>query len=128
WRVPGRRADRRKPPKEPWHLATTLGCPARALCWYWRRGWVEQSFRDAKQRFGLERVRVGTPARPTPPLLALTPAPAWLLWAAPTEASAAAWAAHVGPRGRLSWLTRVLPWLDAHPHPSWPPTPAAATP
>jgi hypothetical protein len=127
WRVPGRRANRRKPPAEPWYLATTLGCPARALCWYWRRGWIEQSFRDAKQRFGLERVRVGTPARLTRLLLGLTLALAWLLLAAPPAALGAAWAAHVGQRGRLSWLSLALAWFDAHPHPSWPTTPATAT-
>lgn len=128
WRVPGRRADRRKPPEEPWYLATTLGCPARALCWYWRRGWIEQSFRDAKQRFGLERVRVGTPDRLTRLLLGLTLALAWLLLAAPAAAFGAAWAAHIGQWGRLSWLTRILAWVDAHPHPSWPATPSTPTP
>jgi hypothetical protein len=128
WRVPGRRTNARKPPKEPWYLATTLGCPARAVCWYWRRGWIEQSFRDAKQRFGLERVRVGTPARLTRLLLGLTLALTWLLLAAPPAALGAAWAARVGQRGRLSWLTRVLAWFDLHPHPSWPAAPATATP
>jgi hypothetical protein len=128
WRVPGRRTNPRKPPQEPWYLATTLGCAARALCWYWRRGWIEQSFRDAKQRFGLERVRVGTPERLTRLLLGLTLALAWLLLAAPAAAFGAAWAAHIGTRGRLSWLTRVLAWVDAHPQMSWPSALAAATP
>src|SRR5262249_58586175 len=117
WRVPGRRANRRKPPTEPWYLATTLGCPARALCWYWRRGWIEQSFRDAKQRFGLERVRVGTPARLTRLLLGLTLALAWLLLAAATEAFRAARAAHVGARRRPSRLTRRLTSLHPPPPP-----------
>ena len=40
WRVAGcrRRDPRRREPKEPWYLATSLGGPGRAIAWYWRRG------------------------------------------------------------------------------------------
>ena len=71
WRVAKCRA-RREPPQEPWYLATSLGTAGRAVAWYWRRGWIEQSFKDAKSRFGLARVRVGCPERLTRLLAALT--------------------------------------------------------
>jgi hypothetical protein len=50
WRVAKRHADpRRKTPKEPCgcplgSMATSLGDAGRAVAWYWRRGWIEQSF------------------------------------------------------------------------------------
>jgi hypothetical protein len=37
-----------------------------------KRGWIEQSFKDAKGRFGLARVRVGRPERLGRLLMALT--------------------------------------------------------
>lgn len=126
--VPGRRANRRKTPEGPWYLAITLGCPARAPCWCWRRGWIGQSFREAKQRLGLERVRVGTPDRRTRLLLGLTLASACLLPAAPPAAFRPARAAHVGTRGPLSRPSRILARFDDHPQPSWPPAPSTATP
>jgi hypothetical protein len=80
WRVPkGRAGDpRRKQPGEPWYLATSLGTARRAASWYWQRGWIEQSFKDAKSRFGLKRVRVGSPERLSRLLMALTIALSWL--------------------------------------------------
>lgn len=63
WRVSKSRAKnpRRKQPKEPWYLATSLGSARSGASWYWQRGWIEQSFKDAKNRFGLAGVRVGSP-------------------------------------------------------------------
>jgi len=49
-----------------------------AASWYWQRGWIEQSFKDSKSRFGLARVRVGRPERLSRLLMALTIALAWL--------------------------------------------------
>lgn len=74
WRIPkGRAGDpRRKQPEEPWYLATSLKDARSAASWYWQRGWIEQSFRDAKSRFGLKRVRVGSPERSSRLLMALT--------------------------------------------------------
>ena len=62
WRVPKSRArnPRCKQPEEPWYLATSLKKAKSAASWYWQRGWVEQSFKDSKSRFGLARVRVGS--------------------------------------------------------------------
>lgn len=61
-----------------WYLATSLKDAKSAACWYWQRGWIEQSFKDAKSRFGLARVRVGTPERLSRLLMALSVALSWL--------------------------------------------------
>ena len=113
WRLAKCRTSK-KAPKEPWYLATTLGTAARAIAWYWRRGWIEQSFKDAKSRFGLARARVGCPERLTRLLPALTLALAWLMLAALPRAGAlpAAWHAHVAQRGRASLVTLALALLD----------------
>ena len=80
WRLSKSRAKnpRRKQPKEPWYLATSLGSARSAASWYWQRGWIEQSFKDAKNRFGLAGVRVGSPERLGRLLMALTIAVCWL--------------------------------------------------
>lgn len=80
WRVSKSRAKnpRRKRPEEPWYLATSLSSAKSAVSWYWQRGWIEQSFKDAKSRFGLSGVRVGTPERLGRLLMALTIALSWL--------------------------------------------------
>ncbi len=75
WKVAKSRA---KEPDEPWYLATTFEDAKSAANWYWQRGWIEQSFRDAKSRFGLKRVRVGSPERLGRLLMALTIALSWL--------------------------------------------------
>src|SRR5215211_6592514 len=73
WRISKSRAKnpRREQPKEPWYLATSLKDAKSAASWYWQRGWIEQSFKDAKSRFGLARVRVGCPERLSRLLMAL---------------------------------------------------------
>ncbi len=75
WKVAKSRA---KEPEEPWYLATTFEDAKSATNWYWQRGWIEQSFRDAKSRFGLKRVRVSSPKRLSRLLMALTIALTWL--------------------------------------------------
>lgn len=75
WKVAKSRA---KNPEEPWYLATTFEDAKSATNWYWQRGWIEQSFRDAKSRFGLDGVRVGSPERLSRLLMALTIALSWL--------------------------------------------------
>ena len=75
WKVAKSRA---KEPDEPWYLATTLEDAKSAANWYWQRGWIEQSFRDAKSRFGLKGVRVGSPERLSRLLMAFTIALSWL--------------------------------------------------
>ncbi len=113
WRVAKCRTSK-EPPKEPWYLATSLGTAARAVAWYWRRGWIEQSFKDAKSRFGLARVRVGCPERLTRLLAALTLALAWLTLAALPAALPPGWHAHVAQRGRASLVSLALAFLDEH--------------
>jgi Transposase DDE domain len=81
WRLSKSRARdprRRERPKEPWYLATSLGSARSAVSWYWQRGWIEQSFKDAKSRFGLSRVKVGCPERLSRLLMGLTIALSWL--------------------------------------------------
>ncbi|MGH3147076.1 MAG: transposase [Rubrobacter sp.] len=82
WRVPKSRArdPPRKQPEEPWYLlATSLkDAQSAAASWYWQRGWIEQSLKDSKSRFGLEEVKVGCPKRLSRLLIALTVALAWL--------------------------------------------------
>ena len=80
WRITKSRAKdpRRKQPEEPWYLATSLKDAKMAASWYWQRGWIEQSFRDSKSRFGLGRVRVGCPKRLSRLLMALSLAITWL--------------------------------------------------
>jgi hypothetical protein len=80
WKVPKSRArnPRRKQPGEPWYLATSLDDPKSAASWYWQRGWIEQSFKDAKSRFGLARVKLGSSERLSRLLMALTIALSWL--------------------------------------------------
>jgi DDE family transposase len=111
WRVAKCRASK-KPPEEPWYLATSLGSAPRAIAWYWRRGWIEQSFKDSKSRFGLARVQVGCPRRLTRLLAALTLALAWLTLAALPAALPAGWHAHVAQRGRASLVSLALALLD----------------
>lgn len=67
WRLPkGRARDpRRKRPEEPWYLATSLQDPRSAANWYRQRGWIGQSFKDAKSRFGTGADPL--PGAPEPP-------------------------------------------------------------
>jgi hypothetical protein len=113
WRVAKCRTSK-KAPKEPWYLATSLGTVGRAVAWYWRRGWIEQSFKDAKSRFRLKHVQVGCPKRLGRLLAALTLALAWLTLAALPAVGALppGWQAHVAARGRASLVSLALALLD----------------
>lgn len=118
WRLPKAvaRNPRRKPPKDPWYLATSLAAPETAVAWYWQRGWIEQSFKDAKQCFGLARVQVGSPDRLTRLLMALTLALTWLTVAALPECGGGglrAAAARLTQWGRLSLISLGLARLDS---------------
>ena len=116
WRLPKaqQRNPRRHPPKDPWYLATSLASASCAVAWYGQRGWIEQSFKDSKSRFGLAAVQVGTPERLNRLLMALTLALAWLTLAALPEVRAvpAHWAAHVAQFRRISLIGLALAWLD----------------
>ena len=106
--------SRRGLPEEPWYLATSLQGPRSAANWYWQRGWIEQSFKDSKSRFGLARVRVRCPGRLSRLLMALTIALSWLtLMGLPeTGAMPSCWHAAVAQRGRASVVSLALALLD----------------
>jgi hypothetical protein len=116
WKVSRSRArnPRREPPREPWYLATSLKDAKSAASWYWQRGWIEQSFKDAKSRFGLARVRVRCPERLSRLLMALTVALTWLSLMGLPELGAMPrrWHAAVAQRGRASITSLALALLD----------------
>jgi len=87
WRLPRhQQRDRRQAkPERPWYLATNQPIAAQAVAWYRQRFWIEESFKDSKSRFRLKHVQIGTPARLTRLLLALTIAWCWLALAALPE-------------------------------------------
>ncbi len=115
WRVAKRHADpQRKAPKQPWYLATSLGDAGRAVAWYWRRGWIEQSFKDSKSGFGMDTAQIRCPLRLTRLLAALTIALSWLtlLGLPRLGLLPEGWAAHVAQRGNVSILSQALAFLD----------------
>ena len=124
WRLPRHQArDRRcRQPAEPWYLATDLGSADRAAAWYRQRGWIEQSFRDSKSRFGLAKVQVACPRRLSRLLAALTLALAWLALLALPEGRhrPPRWRTAVAQWGRPSITALALERLDAHHDPTCP--------
>jgi hypothetical protein len=116
WKLPKSRLrdPRRGFPEEPWYLATSLEDPRSATNWYWQRGWIEQSFKDAKGRFGLARVQVGSSERLSRLLMALTIALSWLTLMGLPEVGAIPrhWHATVAQRGRASVVSVALELLD----------------
>jgi hypothetical protein len=111
WKVVKSRA---KKPEEPWYLATTFKDAKSATNWYWQRGWIEQSFRDAKSRFGLKRVRVGSPERLSRLLMALTLALSWLTLMGLPESGLLpeGFRAAVSAWGRASVISMALSLLE----------------
>jgi hypothetical protein len=117
WKVSRSRAasnPRRKVPAEPWYLATSLQDAKAAASWYWQRGWIEQSFKDSKSRFGLARVQIGSPERLCRLLMALTISLSWLTLMALPEVGVMPnhWHAAVAQRGRASITSLALALLD----------------
>jgi hypothetical protein len=116
WRISKSRArePRRRQPPEPWYLATSLQSAKAAVAWYWQRGWIEQSFKDSKGRFGLSGVRVGCPQRLSRLLAALTIALSWLTLAALPEIGAVPRGFHaaISQRGRASVISLALALLE----------------
>ncbi len=118
WRVSKSRAKnpRREQPEKPWYLATraSLKNAKSAVSWYWQRGWIEQSFKDAKSRFGLARVRVGCPKRLSRLLMALTIALSWLTLMGLPEGGVvpAGFRSAVVAWGRASVTSRALTLLE----------------
>ncbi len=116
WRIPKSRArdPRRKQPEEPWYLATSLKDAQVSASWFWQRGWIEQSFKDSKGRFGLDEVMVGCPKRLSRLLIGLTVALAWLTLMALPEVGVMPrrWHAAVAQRGRASVISLALALLE----------------
>ena len=116
WRIPKSRArdPRRKQPEEPWYLATSLKDAQSAASWYWQRGWIEQSFRDSKGRFGLDEVRVSCPERLSRLVMALTVALGWLTLMGLPEVGVMprGWHSAVAQRGRASVISLALALLE----------------
>jgi hypothetical protein len=116
WRIPKSRArdPRRKQPEEPWYLATSLRDAHNAASWYWQRGWIEQSFKDSKGRFGLDEVMVGCPRRLSRLLIGLTVALAWLTLMGLPEVGVMprGWHSAVAQRGKASIISLALALLD----------------
>ena len=111
WKVAKSRA---KEPEEPWYLATSLKNAKMAASWYWQRGWIEQSFKDSKSRFGLARVRAGCPKRLSRLLMALSLALAWLSLMGLPESGLLpeGFRAAVSAWGRVSVTTMALSLLE----------------
>jgi Transposase DDE domain len=125
WRLPRhqhRASHQAQPqqPEQPWYLATNLPTAAQAVAWYRQRFWIEESFRDAKSRFRLKHAQIGSPARLTRLLMALTIALCWLaLFALPELhalpdgfATVRDWSAAACTWGRPSFLSLALVALD----------------
>jgi Transposase DDE domain len=117
WRLP-KGQKRSNPggeePAEPWYLATSLKDAKSAASWYRQRGWIEQSFKDSKSRFGLARAQVRCPERLSRLLMALTLALSWLTLMGLPEGGAMprGWHASVAQRGRASVMSLALALLD----------------
>ncbi len=117
WKVSKSRARnlRRKQPEEPWYLATSLHSARSAASWYWHRGWIEQSFKDTKSRFGLKGVRVGCTERLGRLLMALSIALSWLTLMALPESGGAlprGFRAAVSAWGKASVISLALSLLE----------------
>jgi hypothetical protein len=99
-------------------MATSLGDAGRAVAWYWRRGWIEQSFKDSKGDFGMDAAQIRCPVRLTRLLAALTLALSWLtpLGLPRLGLLPQGWHAHVAQRGRASIVSQALAFLDEYGH------------
>jgi len=96
-------------------LATTFKDAKSATNWHWQRGWIEQSFRDAKSRFGLKkRVRVSSPERLSRLLMALSIALSWLTLMGLPESGLLpeGFRAAVSAWGRASVISTALSLLE----------------
>lgn len=86
------------------------------VAWYWRRGWIKQSFKDSKSGFGMDAAQIRSPDRLTRLLAALTIALSWLtLLGLPRLGFLPdGWEAHVAQRGNVSVLSQALAFLDEY--------------
>ena len=106
-------------PRAPGIWPPVLPRPGAATAWYAQRTWLEATFKDAKSRFGLDRVALGCPDRLNRLLLGLTLALAWLALVALPEIGAlhrttvtwAGWRREVQAHGTVSLITFALEFL-----------------
>jgi hypothetical protein len=109
-------AARKEPsePDEPWYLATTAPNVRRAVEWYRRRFWIEESFKDDKSRLLLDEVRVVSTLRLNRLLMALTIAVCWLCLIADPKVGVLPpnWNAAVVTWGQASLILQALVYLD----------------
>ena len=95
--------------KEPWLLASSLEDPKEILRLYGLRMRIEAFFKDGKEQFALESCRLHTGARLCAFCFALSLAFWWLALEVPLPPD---WESQVRIRGKLSWLTLALEWLN----------------
>ncbi len=95
---------------EPCLLASSLDDPNQVRALYRLRMRIEAFFKDGKCHFALEACQLRTGARICAFCFALCLAFWWLALQVPLPAN---WEAQVRTRGKLSWLTLALEWLDA---------------
>lgn len=100
----------RKDCRQPWLLASSLEDPKEILRLYRLRMRIEAFFKDGKEQFALEACRLQTGARLCAFCFTLSLAFWWLALEAPLPPH---WESQVRVRGRLSWLSLALEWLDS---------------
>lgn len=116
WRVAKRHAN----PDARYRRSRGISPPAtdagRAVAWYWRRGWIEQRFKDSKSGFGMDAAQIRCPLRLTRLLAALTLALSWrtLLGLPRLGMLPVGWGAHVAQRGEVNILSQALADLDEY--------------
>ena len=101
-------------PNDPWYLATSLSCLQRAVDWYRRRFWIEESFRDDKSRLLLDETHVKSTKRLNRLLMVLTFATCWLSLIADPETGIlpANWNSAVVTWGKAGPILLALAYLD----------------
>jgi hypothetical protein len=116
WREPKhhREGKRAKGYQEPWYLATSLGDLTRTVAWYRQRMWLEETFKDFHNSFGLEDVLVGSAPRLGRLVAALNLAIAWLHLLALPELGLLPrhWQSSVVTCGKASLVSLALAWID----------------
>jgi len=100
----------RKHYPQPWVLASSLEDPAEVERLYGLRMRIEAFFKDGKEYFGLEACQLHTGARICILAFALSLAFWWLALEAPLPPE---WESQVRLRGKLSYLSLALEWLNS---------------
>lgn len=96
--------------RQPWLLASSLDDPQQIYELYRLRMRIEAFFKDGKQHFELERCQLQTGARISTLAFTLCLALWWLALEAPLPPN---WESQVRTRGKLSWLTLAIKWIES---------------